>query len=53
MHWNNWNDSSVALVNSKQLLDGLGLASVPWGPREAAIAHPVDVNEFSQVMQMD
>ncbi|DBB04013.1 TPA: hypothetical protein ACH3X1_013074 [Trebouxia sp. C0004] len=42
-----WTDSTVALANIKQLLDGLGLASVAWHSQEAAIAHAVAVNQNS------
>ena len=40
-----WTDSTVALANIKQVLDGLGLASAAWHSQEAAIAHAVAVNE--------
>lgn len=43
-----WTDSTVALANIKQVLDGLGLASVEWRSQEAAIAHAVAVNENSE-----
>ncbi|DBB12113.1 TPA: hypothetical protein ACH3X3_006224 [Trebouxia sp. C0006] len=43
-----WTDSTVALANIKQMLDGLGLASVAWYSQEAAIAHAVAVNQNSE-----
>jgi len=43
-----WTDSTVALANIKQVLDGLVLASVAWQSQEAAIAHAVAVNENSE-----
>lgn len=43
-----WTDSTVALANIKQMLDGLGLASVAWHSQEAAIAHAVAVNQNSE-----
>ncbi|DBA98137.1 TPA: hypothetical protein ACH3X1_014756 [Trebouxia sp. C0004] len=46
--WQQWTDSTVALANIKQVLDGLGLASVAWQSQEAAIAHAVAVNEKSE-----
>ncbi len=47
-----WTDSTVALANTKQVLDGLGLASVAWQSQEAAIAHAVAVNGTQSHMQM-
>ncbi|DBA74028.1 TPA: hypothetical protein ACH3X1_010848 [Trebouxia sp. C0004] len=43
-----WTDSTVALANIKEVLDGLGRASVAWQSQEAAIAHAVAVNANSE-----
>ncbi|DBA88271.1 TPA: hypothetical protein ACH3X1_016563 [Trebouxia sp. C0004] len=45
---NKWTDSTVARANIKQVLNGLGLASIAWHSQEAAIAHAVAVNENSE-----
>ena len=42
-----WTDSTGALADIKQVLDGLGLASA-WQSQDAAIAHAVAVNKNSE-----